>query len=211
VGRRKKRKLQGVTTAPEPGSEVPAEAQPEGPDAGDEAVEAQSPDTGLGRARLFRERGQLVEAVEELEALRSESPDDVEVLWELGATLTAAGRPVEGERVLRRALRLDPDRFDIHHHLGVLLFKRGLYRPAVAALRRAIELDDGNGEAFFYLGEGLNQLGEVDAALAALERAVQFQPANARAYFTMGLLYDRKHLRQEATTMYRKARELGAA
>ncbi len=44
-----------------------------------------------------------------------------------------------------------------------------------------------------------------------LERAVQYQPRNAKAYYTMGILYDRKHLRQEATTMYRKAREVGAA
>ncbi|NIP79010.1 MAG: hypothetical protein GWM90_07335, partial [Gemmatimonadetes bacterium] len=44
-----------------------------------------------------------------------------------------------------------------------------------------------------------------------LERAVQYQPGNAKAYYTMGILYDRKHLRQEAATMYRKAREVGAA
>jgi protein O-GlcNAc transferase len=204
VVRRNKRKLQGAAIAPESGTEASEEARTEEPG----AEEAQS---GLDRARLFRDRGQLVQAVEELESLRSQAPDDVEILAELGATLGAAGRHVDGERVLRRALRLEPNRFEIHHHLGVLLFKRGLYRPAVNALRRAIELDDRNGESFFYLGEGLNQLGEVDAALAALERAVQFQPTNARAYFTMGILYDRKHLRQEATTMYRKARELGAA
>jgi Flp pilus assembly protein TadD len=91
----------------------------------------------------------------------------------------------------------------------VQLFKRGLYRPAATELRRSMELDEGNGDVHFYLGETLNQLGEVDEALVVLERAVQYQPDNARAYFTMGLLYDRKHLKDEATAMYRKARDLG--
>jgi tetratricopeptide (TPR) repeat protein len=165
----------------------------------------------LAVARHHRERGDLALAIVELEGARRELPDDVDTLIELGTALVAAGRSVEGEKELRRALRLDPDAAEGHHHLGVLLFKRGLYRPAVTALGRALDLDDQNGDTYFYLGEALNQLGDVDRAVEMLERAVQYQPTNARAYFTMGLLYDRKHLRQEATTMYRKARELGAA
>jgi tetratricopeptide (TPR) repeat protein len=165
----------------------------------------------LATARLYRERGEVELAVVELEAARREAPDDVAVMVELGTALAAAGRPADGEKELRRAARIDPARVEAHFNLGVLLFKRGLYRPAAASLRRALDLDDNHGDAYFYLGETLNQLGEVDPALAMLERAVEFQPGNARAYFTMGILYDRKFLRQEATTMYRKARELGAA
>jgi tetratricopeptide (TPR) repeat protein len=67
-----------------------------------------------------------------------------------------------------------------------------------------------DGDAYFYLGEALNQLGEVDAALAMLERCVHYQPDNAGPT-SPWVLYDRKYLRDEATTMYRKARELGAA
>ncbi len=162
-------------------------------------------------ARIHRERGDVLLAVDELQAARRESPDDVDVLIDLGATLTAVGRPADAEKELRRAQRLDPQRADAHHNLGLALVKRGLYRQAAGEFRRAIEIDEGNGDSYFYLGESLNQAGDVDQALRALERAVQFQPDNARAYFTMGILYDRKHLRQEATTMYRKARELGAA
>jgi protein O-GlcNAc transferase len=202
--RRRRRKLQGASTAPDLADDAAAEIAPTSP-------EDDHAQTALEQAREHRDRGEFLQAIELLEAERREAPDDVALLVELGAALAGAGRATDAERELRRALRLAPDRPEVHHHLGVLLFKRGLYRPAVTTLRRAVELDDANGEAYFYLGEGLNQVGEVDEALAALERAVQFQPGNARAYFTMGILYDRKHLRQEATTMYRKARELGAA
>ena len=43
-----------------------------------------------------------------------------------------------------------------------------------------------------------------------LQRAVQLQPNNGRAYYIMGLLFDRKNLRQEAQQMFRKAREAPA-
>jgi tetratricopeptide (TPR) repeat protein len=201
--RKRGREVRGSVFFPEPGdgeAGVPGAA----------AAEAGEP-SRLEMARLHRDRGDLALAIMELEAARLESPEDVGVMVELGAVLAAAGRPADAEKVLRRALRSEPDWAQAYHHLGVLLLKRGLYRPAIAELRRALELDEQSGDTYFYLGEALNQVGEVDSALSMLERAVQYQPTNARAYFTMGLLYDRKHLRQEATTMYRKARELGAA
>lgn len=201
--RRRNRKLQRAAASPERGDEAPSELE-------SGATESAAGWTAVELAREHRDRGEFAQAIELLEVQRRETPDDPALLMELGSAMAAAGRAVDAERELRRAIRLAPDWAEAHHHLGVLLLKRGLYQPSVTALRRAVELDDADGEAYFYLGEGLNQLGEVDEALAALERAVQLQPGNGRAYFAMGILYDRKHLRQEATTMYRKARELGA-
>ena len=173
-----------------------------------------NPDDPVARldlADLYRERGDLLLALEQLESARNTAPENVDVLVRLGTVLGLLGRSTEAEKELRRAQRLDAQRPDVHNQLGLVLFKRGLYRQAEVELQRAIELDDRNADAYFYRGEALNQLGRVDDALEMLERAVQFQPSNAKAYYTMGILYDRKHLRQEATTMYRKAREIGAA
>jgi tetratricopeptide (TPR) repeat protein len=77
-------------------------------------------------------------------------------------------------------------------------------------LKRAIELDADNGTAYFYRGESLNHLQRVDEAIEMLAHAVRLQPGNGRAYYTMGLLYDRKNLREEAQQMFRKAREVAA-
>ncbi len=166
--------------------------------------------TRLELGRLYREHGDVLLALEQLEAARDGAPEDVDVLVALGGALGDAGRFTAAEKEFRRAHRLAPDRSDVHRELGILLFKRGLYRQAEVELKRAIELDD-DGDSYFYRGEALNQLGRLDEALAMMERAVQYQPRNPRAYYLMGILYDRKHLRQEATTMYRKAREVGAA
>ena len=168
-------------------------------------------DARLELARLFMERGDWELALEQIDAALEREPENVDLVVDRGIALTGAARLVDAERDLRTAQRLDPERGRVYTQLGKVLFKRGLYRQAEAELRRAIELDERDGDAYFYLGESLNQLGRFDDALTMLERAVQYQPKNAKAYYTMGILYDRKHLRQEATTMYRKAREVGAA
>lgn len=158
---------------------------------------------------LFDRRGEYALALEQYEAARATDPDNVEVLLNLGAVLGALGRFEQAERELRRAQRLDPERADVHANLGILCFKRGLYAQADLELKRAIELAPDHAAAYFYRGEALNILGRVDEALGMLERASQLQPRNPKAYYTMGILYDKKNLRQQAQAMYRKAREVG--
>ena len=92
--------------------------------------------------------------------------------------------------------------------MGILYFRRGLYQQAEVELLWVCEQDPDHGPAHFYRGEALNRLGRVDESLEMLERAALLQPQNHRAYYTMGILFDRKNLREEAAAMYRKARDL---
>jgi Flp pilus assembly protein TadD len=69
--------------------------------------------------------------------------------------------------------------------------------------------DPDHAAAHLYRGEALNRLGRVDEALEVLERARVLSPDHARIYYLLGILYDRKYLREEASAMYRRARELG--
>ncbi len=135
-------------------------------------------------------------------------PENPELLGNLGAALGALARFDEAEKVLRRAMRLDPSRVDVRANLGILHFRRGLYAQAESELRWVCERDPEHGMAHFYRGEALNRLGRIDEALESLESASRLQPRNAKIYYVMGILYDRKHLPEEAGAMYRRAREL---
>lgn len=158
---------------------------------------------------LFDELGQHELALEQFEAAREIEPERVEVLANVGAVLGELGRFEEAERELRRAQRLDPDSIDVRAKLGILYFRRGLYAQAETELRWVCIRDNSHGPAHFYRGEALNRLGRVDDAMEALERAASLQPDNARAFYTLGILFDKKHMPQEAERMYRRARELG--
>jgi tetratricopeptide (TPR) repeat protein len=160
---------------------------------------------------LYARRGEHALALEQLEAARELAPDSVDALIGIAGSLTELKRYEHAEAALKRALRLEPTRADVHGSMGTLNYKRGLYGQAEQELKRALDLDPTYGVAYFYRGECLNQLGRVDEALEMLERSVQLHPRNPRAFFTMGILYDRKHLPQQAAAMYRKAREVTPA
>ena len=165
----------------------------------------------LALGAAYERRGEPALALEQYEATRELAPDSVDVLLGMASALTELKRYDQAEAALKRALRLEPSRADVHGSMGTLSYKRGLYGQAEQELKRALDLDPAHGVAYFYRGEALNQLGRVDEALEMLERSVQLHPHNPRAFFTMGILYDRKHLPQQAAAMYRKAREVTPA
>jgi len=157
---------------------------------------------------LYGALGQHDLALEQFEAAARLQPDNVEVLNNLSSTLALLGRYEEAEAGLRRALRLAPDDVEVHAGFGILWFRRGVYVQAEAELRWVCERDPEHGTAFFYRGEALNRLGRIDEAMEVLERATVLQPTNAKAFYTLGILYDRKHLPEEAAVMFRRSREL---
>jgi Flp pilus assembly protein TadD len=61
-----------------------------------------------------------------------------------GMFLVDAGRFVEAEDHLRRAVAIFPDYAQMHYNLAVLLVRRGARVEAEQHLRRAIELVPGN-------------------------------------------------------------------
>ncbi len=159
---------------------------------------------------LYDEIGAHEMALEHFTAARELDPENVEILTNLGASLGALGRFDDAEREFRKALRINPENVDLRANMGILYFRRGLYSHAEVELRWVCERDENHAAAFFYRGEALNRLSRVDEALEALTRATQLQPRNARAYYTMGILYDKKHLPEQAEAMYRKSREMAS-
>lgn len=141
-------------------------------------------------------------------ARRATLDDSIPSILERADELVAQLRYDDAEREYKRAQKLDPSRPDVHVQLGILYYKRGLYQQADVELKKATDLDPDNGTAFFYRGEAMNQMSRVDLALEYLTRAAQLQPANARAFYLMGILYDKKHMPEQAMAMYRKSREI---
>jgi Flp pilus assembly protein TadD len=170
-------------------------------------------DPGHVRARnnlgvLLDRRGAHEAAAEHFRTALEREPENPELLGNLGAALGGLGRYDEAERWLRKAARLEPTRSDVRANLGILHFRRGLYAQAEEELKWVCQEDPDHATAHVFRGEALNRLDRADEALDVLERASHLQPRNPRIFHLMGILYDRKHLSEEATVMYRRAREL---
>ncbi len=118
-----------------------------------------------------------------------------------------AANYVAAQHDLEHTLRVVPDDVEALCALGVVLARKGLWGEAAARLRACVERDPGRGMTWYYLGEALNKLDDLPGALAAFERAVELQPEHSRTLHALGVVLDRLRRPEDATRMYRRARE----
>lgn len=157
-------------------------------------------------ALLLERRGNVQGALEELEQAIAAEPDNVSLLLNRAAVLSAHLRFEQAEADLRRALRFG-ESAEILTSLGMVVSKGGRAKEALDPLRRAVDLDPSNAAAHYYLAEVLNRLDQLPAALVAYEQAANLQPSNWRAFKGVGNVLDRMGRPTEAAVAHRKARE----
>jgi len=157
-------------------------------------------------ALLLERQGNVQGALEELEQAIAAEPDNVSLLLNRAAVLSAHLRFEQAESDLRRALRFG-ESAEILTSLGMVVSKGGRAKEALDPLRRAVELDPSNAAAHYYLAEVYNRLDQLPAALVAYEQAATLQPSNWRAYKGVGNILDRMGRPTEAAAAHRKARE----
>ena len=144
-------------------------------------------------------RGQLADAVVELEDLARTSSDD-QVLVSLGINLAKVGRFGDAERLLRVVLARTPDHAVARYFLGISLYlpaerawlagDRVWARPrleeAVRELRRSAELKPDKGLARVYAGLALKYLGNLTEALEECREAVRASPQLPDTHLGLG-------------------------
>jgi tetratricopeptide (TPR) repeat protein len=144
-------------------------------------------DEGLGRYRdnvtlryslalLYEDQGRDRKALEVLEALAKENPDDAAILNAYGYLLTDEfDRHQQARDYIERALALDPDNAAIIDSMGWVLFKLGDHEAARDYLERAYRLEP-ESEIAAHLVDVRWQLGERDSALRLLRESLEANP-----------------------------------
>jgi tetratricopeptide (TPR) repeat protein len=90
--------------------------------------------------------------LKELERAVSSNPSDVEFLRNFGKRLQEAGRPLEGEKQLLRALSIEPRNLENHFALADFYQAQGLKLKARNHLNIILQLDPNNERALAVLG-----------------------------------------------------------
>ena len=135
--------------------------------------------------------GQYEQALERLDALLQQEPDNAEAQARKGLVLGALADQAESMFAMARygwgamqafeeALKLDPDNFTARLGRGISSLMApppfGSVDEALADLRKAVELDAGRAEAHYFLGVAHRKQGDVAQARAALARALELTP-----------------------------------
>lgn len=134
--------------------------------------------------------GRVSEGIELLQFLHANSPDDPNVLYFLGSSLSDLGDLAHAESYLRRALEIRPNFPDALVNLGVALSRLNKTDEAVEILKKAVEFDPKNAFAHRNLGAGIAKLGrDIAAAQAHLEHAVQLAPMDIQSWLGLAGVY----------------------
>lgn len=126
----------------------------------------------------FAERGDVAGAESEYQIARSLEPYFVPAAVNLADLYRSTNRDLEGEKVLREALRKAPDTAELHHALGLLLVRRHDLPAALEELKRAADLAPDAVNMQYTYAVGLYSAGRLGDAIAQLERASSEHPGD---------------------------------
>lgn len=149
-------------------------------------------------------------ALAAIDAALAGQPGSITLLLHRASQLGAMGRYAAARADLEQALALEPANLTVRSALGIVLLRKGLWADAVPHLRRVVEVESWSPTAWFYLGEALNHVDDLDGALAAYGRAAEIDRHHAKALHGQGVVLDRLRRPEDATTMYRRSREVAA-
>lgn len=125
------------------------------------------------------QRGNHSKALEHLQIVRANSPDNVQLLHHLGEVLLALRRWNEAEETSRRMLALDPGGAQGHLILARCFLHQGRHREAADAALDAIGLQYANPRGHFLLGMALLGMEDWTAARRTLENHLHLKPGSS--------------------------------
>jgi tetratricopeptide (TPR) repeat protein len=132
----------------------------------------------------------------------------VQILLNLGYTLSELEKHEEALEAEIKAADLDPENVDIQSNLGLTLYKLGKHEDAIKVLEKAADLDPEHVDTQSNLGATLYKLGKHEEALEAVEKALELDPENAYIQSNLGLTLYKLGRYEDALEAVEKALEL---
>ena len=134
---------------------------------------------------LLLERGQLDDAIQNLQSGLRFRPDDGGVHNNLGTAFFRQGRFAEAADQYREAVTLKPDYPEAHYNLGNALSKLNHLDEAATQYREAVRLNPGYADAHYNLANTLMLLHQVVEAAQHYQLAVRLQPNDPDLRFAL--------------------------
>jgi tetratricopeptide (TPR) repeat protein len=173
-------------------------------------------------ALQLHQQGQIKDAIKIYEEALLASPDNPEILINLGAAYQTDKRYDQALQKYEEALTLDPNSAVIYYYIGTTLHAQGNMPAAIKSYEKAIELDSSNQEyidalenakasgADDLLTQALDEYNNknYDRAKDLINEALKADRNNAQAYYYMGIIMEAKNNTNSAINSYEKATQL---
>ena len=131
--------------------------------------------------------GQIQEALDSIETLIKDYPNESLLLNISGACYASLGQLDAAVKCYEKSLAIKPDYADAHNNLAVTLQELGQLDEAVKSYEQALVIRPDYAEAFNNLGIVLKELGQLDTAVKSYEKILAIKPDFAEAHNNLGI------------------------
>ncbi|XGW15493.1 hypothetical protein V3C99_001174 [Haemonchus contortus] len=159
---------------------------------------------------VFKERGELAEALENYKYAVRLKPDFIDGYINLAAALVAGGDLDQAVAAYLSALNYNPELYCVRSDLGNLLKAMGRLEDAKICYLKAIETQPQFAVAWSNLGCVFNAQGEIWLAIHHFEKAVQLDPNFLDAYINLGNVLKEARIFDRAVAAYLRALNLAS-
>lgn len=158
-------------------------------------ISAQAQQTRLAKTETVEQalalyhRGEVGQAINQLDRITRKRPNDVEAWDVLATVLQREGMFGRARPALERLIVLRPDAGDIHAQLAYALILANEQQRAVSEAERALELGDQSAEAHYAIAEGQFRSGAFPKALTEADTALSIKADFLPALITKSLAH----------------------
>lgn len=159
----------------------------------------------LERAEELKMKGKHSEALDILEELLLEDPENVSALEEIADNELSLERFVRANAAAKRAVALDDESYTGHYILGFIHSHAGEWMPAMMALQKANRFKANNPEILRCLGWALFCGGERAQGIVTLERSLNLDRENVLTLCDLGIAYLQVKSTPKAKALFEEA------
>ena len=162
------------------------------------------------RAEIATQAGKPDVAVDEYRKALETSPNDKQLLFQLGRALREAGRLDEASQTLDRVAKIDPTMPGLALERGLIFEARGTPEQAVKMYEHALEEEPDDPDLTIRLAAAKVESGDYDAGEKLLEKVSGTRPNSAEAEFYLGRIDMQKGRDLTALAHFQRATQLDA-
>jgi len=129
--------------------------------------------------------GDYKEAVEYLEKILCEEPDNTEAIWRIGIAFTELNEQKKAIKTLDYFFKFEKDHPEAIEAYGCSHFKLGNYGLAKKYLEKAAELNPESSSIARNLGVTYNQLGEFQKSYEIMTKSYELNPWDYRTIYAL--------------------------
>jgi len=163
---------------------------------------------GLMRAFDLMEKGKIAEAVELMEQLRTQRPDDRQLLNNLSVAYRNLRQPDRAFEVLRDGLERHPQYHPFHLNISADYQRMGDIDQALWHLDRVIEISPTFVPGWERIGSVQLSRGKLPEALAAFEKAARYKPDSQTYHLYCGAILGQLKRWEESVVRLQRAFEI---